>query len=282
MSVKIKMQDQPLELAYKTYGKGDEVMLVFHGFGHVKEELEFLTLHLSTNFRIIAVDVPGHGESVYPTNRRFSQPISKEQWQAMIEKILGNENANTFHLAGYSLGGRMALVTCEMMPSQVKSLTLFSPDGLYKSPWYRFGNDTFLGRKLLKLALENVAISIKIVQFVKRLGLVSTEKAKFVLYQLEDKKRLSMISAVWGTLRLCWPNLEVVFSKKSFNTVVLFGEKDPIIKASFGKYLQKFQDKRLIILSAPLGHRTLKKEGLLFLKERSYWPPSISPSVEPV
>lgn len=282
MSVKIISADKAFQVAYKTYGKGDETLVVFHGFGHVKEELEFLNQHLSTKFRVIAVDVPGHGESKLAQNQNFVNPISKEQWKEIMVKMLGNENIKVFHLVGYSLGGRMALLTAEMMKSNVKSLTLFSPDGLHKSPWYRFGNDTLLGRKLLKLALNNVRISVWIIRLMNRLHLIPSEKAKFVLYQLEDKQRLSMVSAVWGALRLCWPNLDQVFSERDFQTVVLFGKKDPIIKPTFRKYLSKFEGERVMVLTAPLGHRTLKKEGIIFLQHLNYWPPSISVPAEPV
>lgn len=278
----VKSSDQSIQLAYKTVGSGDEAILIFHGFGHVKEELEFLSTHLSTHFKIILIDLPGHGETKLDENSRANRPISKLEWKEIIKKIIGNEKIEKFHLAGYSLGGRMALVTAEVLPYEVASLTLFSPDGLYKSAWYRFGNDWSLGRKILKLALNQAKNSVHIVKLAANWKLLPKEKAKFVSYQLEDRRRLSMVSSVWNALRICWPNLDAVFANAPFHTTIVFGQKDPIILPKYGNRLKKYTQSSIRIFIAPLGHRTLKNEGIDFLISKGYWPPSSSTPVERV
>ncbi len=278
----VKSSDQSIQLAYKTMGSGDEVMLLFHGFGHVKEELEFVIYHLSTHFRVILIDLPGHGESEWNENLRSNRPISKQEWKEMIERITRNENVKRFHLVGYSLGGRMALVTAEVLSKRISSLTLFSPDGLYKSPWYRFGNDWAVGRKVLKFALKQAKNSVSIVNYAAKWKLLPKDKAKFVTYQLEDHRRLAMIFQVWNALRMCWPNLDKIFSNAPFHTTIVFGKKDPIILPRYGDRLKKFSQSSIRILIAPLGHRTLKSEGIDFLSNQGYWPPSSSEPVERV
>jgi pimeloyl-ACP methyl ester carboxylesterase len=197
----------------------------------------------------------------------------------LIELLCQKEGVERFHLCGYSLGGRMSLVTLEVLPEKVISVTLFSPDGLMKSKLYKFGNEFFLGKKLLHFALDHSKQAAKLVEITGKLHLVPMTKVNFVKYQLENHDRLSRVKTVWSALSLCWPDFEKIFTKDfSANKIVIaFGNHDPIIPPAHGKALSTYMSNYPIIIELlPMGHRTLKKEGVEYLKERGYWPPSSS------
>ncbi|MFN6380036.1 MAG: alpha/beta hydrolase [Flavobacteriales bacterium] len=271
--------DKSLKIAYRIYGSGDEVIIGFHGFGHPKEDFSLIAEHIPQHQRLIAVDVPGHGESFFHPKREKNEPISKQEWRDLIVQICKNEDVKAFHLCGYSLGGRMSLVTLEVLPEMVLSATLFSPDGLMKSTLYKFGNENWVGRKLLHFALDHGHHSIKIVTLVGKLRLVPMTKVNFVKYQLENHDRLSKVKSVWSALSLCWPDFEKIFNEnfQLKKLVIAFGKHDPIIPPHHGKALDLYKKNYPIFIELlPLGHRTLKKEGIEYLKERGYWPPSSS------
>lgn len=268
----VQSVDKSIQLSYKTFGYGDESILAFHGFGHVKEELEWLIEQVPKSFRVIAIDVPGHGESKIFTEKREKIKISTAEWSALIQAILDENNITSFHLVGYSLGGRMAMVTAQLFTDKVKSLYLFSPDGIKKTITYRFANETYIGGWTLKKVLAHPQTAVKILRTIGRLKLLSAPRIKFVKYQLEDPTRVSKVHAVWTSLSALWPIKEKVFAPRSDgNIVVVFGERDPIIPAHFAKYLATHQHAKLHVLVAPLGHRTLKKEGIDFLKAQRLW-----------
>lgn len=265
--------DKSIQLGYRVFGNGDEVIFAFHGFGHSANEMEWLSGHISASFRLIAIDVPGHGNSKIFHEKRKNSVISKEEWKALIEIIMAQFSVGSFHLIGYSLGGRMAMVTAEMFPSRIQSLYLFSPDGLHKTLMYRFANETSLGNHILKSVLASPRVAIRIIETLGKLRLIPSRKAKFVRYQLENPDRAGKVHTVWTSLSHCWPDTERLFDEVASpdHVVVTFGTYDPIILPKYSNYVKPYARKNFFVEMAPLGHRTLKKEGIELLKQRGIW-----------
>lgn len=269
-----KSKDENMILSYKTLGSGDETILAFHGFGHSKEDFSMIEPFLSGKERIIAIDLFGHGESFFPESRMKNEPISKDEWRILIEDILIRENVTNFHLLGYSLGGRMALVTFELFKDQVKSVFLFSPDGLHKTRSFAFANESKIGRSLFRVGIHNYQKLKPVVKFLHDFYLVPRSKARFILRQMENPKRIEMAKYVWSALSICWPDLNKIFDESTKNTqvVVLFGKYDPLIKPSYGDVLDNFPHHNINRYILPLGHRTISREGFEVLTNDGYWP----------
>lgn len=269
-----KNQDESIILSYKTLGSGDETFIAFHGFGHSKEDFSMIEPFLSQKERIIAIDLFGHGEAKFPNSRMKNEPLTKIEWKNLIEKILIQENVTKFHLIGYSLGGRMALVTFEMFQDRIKSVFLFSPDGLHKTRSFAFANESKLGRALFRKGISHYPKVKPIVQFLHDFRLVPRSKARFVLRQMENPARIEMAKYVWSALSLCWPNLHKIFNDKTKNiqVVVLFGQYDPLIKASYGNVLKNFPEHNIRKFVLPMGHRTIAQEGFELLQKEGLWP----------
>lgn len=108
-----------VELAYDTWGDGPPVM-VLHGFTGSAGAMIDLTRRLS-GFRIIAVDLIGHGRSPCPDNP------DHYTMEAMVEQVLAAAETaghSSLHLVGYSMGGRVALSAACQAPRRLRSLTL--------------------------------------------------------------------------------------------------------------------------------------------------------------
>ncbi|MFM1999933.1 MAG: hypothetical protein RL204_1880 [Bacteroidota bacterium] len=274
MERKAKSNDESIILSYKTLGSGDETILAFHGFGHSKEDFSMIEPFLSGKERLIAIDLFGHGEAFFPESRMKNEPISKDEWRILIEDILIRENVTNFHLLGYSLGGRMALVTFELFKDQVKSVFLFSPDGLHKTRSFAFANESKIGRSLFRVGIHNYQKLKPVVKFLHDFYLVPRSKARFILRQMENPKRIEMAKYVWSALSICWPDLNKIFDESTKNTqvVVLFGKYDPLIKPSYGDVLDNFPHHNINRYILPLGHRTISREGFEVLTNDGYWP----------
>jgi pimeloyl-ACP methyl ester carboxylesterase len=267
-------KDERIILSYKTLGNGDEIILAFHGFGHSKEDFSMIEPFLSGKERIIAIDLFGHGEAFFPESRMKNDPISKDEWKILIEDILIREKVSKFHLMGYSLGGRMALVTFEMFKDRVKSVFLFSPDGLHKTPSFAFANESKIGRALFRAGIHNYLKVKPVVKALHDLYLVPRSKARFILRQMENPKRIEMAKYVWSALSICWPDLHKIFdnSTKDIQVIILFGKYDPLIKPSYGDVLDNFSQHNINRYILPMGHRTISREGFDLLTTEGYWP----------
>ena len=105
-----------------TTGHGPDVLLI-HGLGSTKSSFVDVAAILARDFRVHAIDLPGFGASSKPATAPYSA-----RWFAgtVLETMdaLGIERA---HVAGNSLGGRIAIELGLRNPARVRSLALLSP-----------------------------------------------------------------------------------------------------------------------------------------------------------
>ena len=94
------------ELACRERGpKGGRTLVFLHGFmGGARDWNPFIH-SLFPAFRCLAVDLPGHGESVSLTSEAYSMSGAI----ASLRETLSNRRAQQPILIGYSMGGRLAL-----------------------------------------------------------------------------------------------------------------------------------------------------------------------------
>jgi 3-oxoadipate enol-lactonase len=74
---------------------------------------------LARRFRVLAIDLPGHGQSTRP-----KEPLSIEGMSAELYQTLHALNMSQVNLVGLSLGGMVAQMLAVNHPSSVRSLTL--------------------------------------------------------------------------------------------------------------------------------------------------------------
>lgn len=95
-------------------------VVLLHGFTGSAEAMSGLAEGLSDAYRVLAVDLPGHGKTEMPQSalRYFSMESTVScLWDALDE--LEAERAN---LVGYSMGGRVALSAAVARPKRVASV----------------------------------------------------------------------------------------------------------------------------------------------------------------
>lgn len=105
-------------LHYEEYGHGAPVLLV-HGLGSSCQDWEYQIPALSAHYRVIAVDVRGHGRSDKP-RERYSIPA----FSADIEALLEHLNLGPVHYVGLSMGGMIGFQLAVDRPELLKSLTI--------------------------------------------------------------------------------------------------------------------------------------------------------------
>ena len=107
-------------LHYEMTGNGKENLVLLHGFMESSEIWKFLEPHLSDQFKIIKIDLPGHGKS--PNYREIN---TMEMMAKEVDKVISDLNLEKIHLLGHSMGGYVSLAFAELFPEKVKSMTLF-------------------------------------------------------------------------------------------------------------------------------------------------------------
>ena len=103
-------------------GSGPAVVAI-HGLGATKGSFLPTVAALSESFRVIALDLPGFGDSDKPIGASYDPPFFA---RAVIE-VLDALELDRAHLIGNSLGGRVALEVGLAHPERVDRLALLAP-----------------------------------------------------------------------------------------------------------------------------------------------------------
>jgi pimeloyl-ACP methyl ester carboxylesterase len=113
-------------------GRGAErdPIVLIHGVGGWAENWRPVMAALaSTGRRVVALDLPGFGQSERPRRVRYFGPDEAFYPRFVIAAmdVLGIERA---HIAGNSMGGAVAYMTAVTAPLRTRSLVLVAPGGL--------------------------------------------------------------------------------------------------------------------------------------------------------
>jgi pimeloyl-ACP methyl ester carboxylesterase len=106
-------------------GTGEPLVLV-HGIGHRWQAWTPVLDRLAAHHDVIAIDLPGFGESPVPPG---GMPRGMAAIVAMMAGYFAAEGLDRPHVAGYSLGGAIALELA--VAGQARSATAFSPAGFF-------------------------------------------------------------------------------------------------------------------------------------------------------
>jgi pimeloyl-ACP methyl ester carboxylesterase len=106
-------------------------LVLIHGLGSAATAFKPVTSALANSFRVISIDLPGHGESPYQAGQEMEP---KALGKAIFESISNEYGIDSFHVAGNSLGGWIALEMAADQPDRIMSVTGLAPAGLWLEP----------------------------------------------------------------------------------------------------------------------------------------------------
>ena len=106
-------------------GEGAPAFLLIHGFGGTLESWSLLQGELAQERRVIAFDLPGHGDSSVALT-----DWSLEAMSGALVELLDALALPSVHLVAHSLGGAIAILAAAAVPRRVLSLSLLASAGL--------------------------------------------------------------------------------------------------------------------------------------------------------
>ena len=109
-------------------GKGFPVLFL-HGYLLSSEVWESFTRKLDQDFRVITIDLPGHGHSEV-----YSETHSMELIADIIRELLDTLKIQKVFIAGHSLGGYVTLAFLELYPQYLSGYCLFHSHPIADTP----------------------------------------------------------------------------------------------------------------------------------------------------
>ena len=103
-------------------GNGPLTLIFLHYFGGSALEWQTVMSQLAGQYRCVAVDLRGHGDSDAPVSG-----YSVENMADDVMELLQKLDIQSFVLVGHSLSGKVALMLASRQPAALRSLILVSP-----------------------------------------------------------------------------------------------------------------------------------------------------------
>ena len=112
------VQVNGIDLHYQVQGAGDPLILL-HGFGMCGAEWTPVAKELARRYRVITVDMRGHGSSTNPSNR-FTHAQSAEDIRALMDSL----DIRQARAIGFSSGGMTLLHLATKYPDRLSKMVV--------------------------------------------------------------------------------------------------------------------------------------------------------------
>jgi pimeloyl-ACP methyl ester carboxylesterase len=229
---------EDLRVHYIEAGTGRTVVMIHGNAGNV-EDFEFGTIQLlSPNYRIVAIDRPGHGSSDRPNGK-----VATLEYQAkLLHETLSTLGISKPILVGHSWGAALALAYALNYPDDVSGMVLLAPAAYPdsgESRFLRFATRTpligdlslvlgkpLLGRHILKQALAQAFYPQAVPNSYLTTACALWLGRRQVNAYIEDE------SALNNSLK----RMSERYSKIRVPVVIVTGDKDKIVSANENAY----------------------------------------------
>jgi len=243
-----------VRLHYKDEGKAEDPLLVLvHGFGDSHFSWEGWVTRLGDRYRIITVDLPGHGLTRAPDG----YVASADGFADLIDALATKENLPKFAIAGNSMGGGVAWQVAVRHPDRVNGLILADAAGwpattlkkpplafkLLKYSWGRAFLRSIDNTPLIRSGLRGEVGDPSVITdaFIARWAeLQRAPGHRAILMSIQPGKHSQATKAVLATIKV--------------PTLVLWGEIDPLIEvAGAHRFAEAIPGAKLIVYPK-VGH----------------------------
>ncbi len=234
-------------IAYIELGQGPALLFV-HGLGATKADFDKQVDYFSRIFRVIAVDLRGHGAS------DAMGPYSIERFATDCLGLMEQLTPNNFALVGHSMGGAVAMQMALYKPEKIYKLVLadtlpsFVPDNFQKwlMVWSRILMMQLFGPKMLSRQVAARMFPNKDQKPLRDLVAERNGNTRKTVY-------LSMLGSItrWSvTDKLLWLRMP---------TLVLAGEHDYFQPSEAEVFAENLPDGRCRIFTSAHHHLPLER-----------------------
>lgn len=225
-----------------------EPLLLIHGFGGNKDNFTRIARQLE-GYHLIIPDLLGFGASSKPMSADYR---SEAQAVRLHELLQGKGLASDIHVGGNSMGGAISVAYAAKYPSEVKSLWLVDSAGFWSAGIHEaLAGATLENNPLLINSNEDFYKMYDFVMY-KPPYLPKSVKAVFAQERIANKELHAKILE-----QIVTDNVEErakVIAQYKIPTLVVWGEKDQIIKPETVKLIKEIIPQSEVIMMPEVGH----------------------------
>lgn len=221
-----------IKINYIEDGKGTNVLLL-HGWGaNIQTMLPIYNL-LKDKCRVIALDLPGFGDSDKP-----NKPWNSFDYSEFIKKFINKLEINDLILFGHSHGGRISIILGSQNLQSIKKIVLIDSAGLIPKRNFKYHFKVYSFKFLKKVYLAFYKVinrEAELEKFYSKFGSTDYKEAKGTMRQ-------TMVKVINDDLR-------PLLKKINTPTLLIWGDKDDYTPLYMGKIMEnEIKGSGLVIL----------------------------------
>jgi pimeloyl-ACP methyl ester carboxylesterase len=230
------------KISYSDTGKGNAVVLL-HGFLENQTMWQNLAPALSKKYRVITIDLLGHGESGC-----MGYVQSMEENAEVVRAVLSKLRIRKAIFVGHSMGGYVALAFAELYPEKVRGLVLQNSTSKADSEERKANRDRAI-KAVKKDYTTFVRLSIT--------NLFSEENREKMIAEIEKVKIEALKTPLQGIVASLEgmkirKDREIVLHSAPFPMLLILGKKDGVL--NYEDNLKQIENTNVKLVSFPDGH----------------------------
>jgi non-heme chloroperoxidase len=252
-------------------GAGEQTVILIHGWTCNESVFRFQQEHLARRYRVLTMELRGHGESGMPADRDYSTERMAEDLKAVIDHF----DPPDFAIGGFSMGGFTTLKFCERFGGQytgrLKGIILLDSTGVDVT------GGMFMGGLVKLLYPFPLAYILKLLGYPRRLfdpirDLIGNTPGAYYLVRLlaygdrpcgcyvEKQREMTFSTPVATT----WLALKAIFDYRVDSladieapVLLLVGEKDRLTSADANRRTAELLPNSTLRVFPSAGHNCL-------------------------
>lgn len=235
----VDIQLMNLHIYYKTYGQGDNVLLL-HGWGASIDLYQALLNELSHHYTVYALDMPGVGRSDEPP-----EPWCVDDYADLVTAFIHAMGIKKTHLIGHSFGGRVItkLMNRPERPAEVDKIVFIDAAGI--KPKKKLKTKIRVGTyKIAKVIFNNPVMHFLYPDYLENMrrknGSADYNSATPVM-------RSTLVRVVNEDLKALLPGIDRP-------TLLIWGENDPTTPLKDAKEMERLIPDAGLVVAKGAGH----------------------------
>jgi pimeloyl-ACP methyl ester carboxylesterase len=238
---------------YLDAGAGEPLVLL-HGFGAEKDNWLSTAWQLRGRYRVLALDVPGFGESSQDPEASYAYEQQVARMAAFLDAV---GLAAPVHIGGNSMGGGIAGFFAARYPERVKSLWLIAPAGVASAAPSDLFRAIVAGQNpMLTRSTEDFDRLMDMI-FVRR-PYIPGAVMRIFAEKAAGHRRFN--EKIFGDIRQPLVPLEVALKGSAVPTLILWGDHDRLVDVSGAAILGAVMPRSRVVVLKDVGHSPMIEE----------------------
>jgi pimeloyl-ACP methyl ester carboxylesterase len=230
--------------------RGSEPVILVHGFGSSSDSWNRIAGRLTKQYRVIAPDMPGWGESTRIEAASYGYPKQVERLREFITAL----GLGRVHLIGHSMGGFISSAYAAQYPGEVISLGLIAPHGVTEPEASELARSVAAG--------DNWLVASSLPEFERLLNNVFAKRPylpKSVLREVAKRAIAGSAKSakIFAEMQTNDPPLEARLSRIKAPALIVWGDQDRVLHVSCADVFRQGIHNSEVLLLPSSGHMPL-------------------------